>query len=89
MIKYHIFPGRGHEEEITKNSVNITILRLQMEFFTNSRAKKDNFTITTGIANHDFTSIFSRVHVLFSHMKNLYFTYHEKLIVPQFGFVDL
>ena len=51
---------RGHE----KHSVNITISRLKMTFVTNSHTKKENFTIETGIANHDFTSIFGRFHVL-------------------------
>ena len=39
--------------------------------FTNSHAKKENFTITAGIANHDFTLFFDQFHVL-THEKPLF-----------------
>ena len=48
---------------MSKNIVSTTgFSRWKMAFFTNSRVKKENFTMTTGIANHDFTLIFGRSH---------------------------
>ena len=48
-------------------------------FFTNSRAKKENFTIT--IANHDFTSIFGRFRV-FTHEQLLEHTSRKNNCPP-------
>ena len=67
-------PGRGRKNEITENKVSTS--RFKIAFFTNSRAEKETFTITTDIANRELTSIFGRFYV-FTHEKNLYFTYHE------------
>ena len=58
-----IFRQRPRKRDREKHNVNITISRLKMAFFTNSRVKKNNFTITKGIANHDFRSLFGRFYV--------------------------
>ena len=79
-IYYNTFPGRGRDKEITKPSVNITTSRLKMALFTNPHAKRENFTVTTGIANHDFTSAFGRFHV-FTH-ENILFHVSRKTYCP-------
>ena len=65
-----------------KYSVNITNFRLKMIAFINSSAKRDNFGITTGIANHDFVSIFGRFHV-FTHEKPLFHVPLKTFCLPK------
>ena len=82
VICCNLFPSRGRKKrDDEKHSVNIVISQLKIAFFMNWRAKKENFMIKTGIANHNDTSICSRFHIL-KHEK-LLFHISRKISCPR------